>query len=99
MFAVPGSLIAMTLKSLRLMRHEFLLVGKGMAEVATMTIGAGFPIKDHKAHLSLVTGVAKDWTEFLNAMSKLTVTSIWACSSLLPFVTKLSFSHSLIVHL
>lgn len=81
------------------MCHEFLLVSKGMAEVATMAIGAGFAIKDHKAHFSLVTGMAKDWTEFFNAMSKLTVTSVRACSSLLPFVTKLSFSHSLIIHL
>lgn len=67
--------------------------------MAAVAIGAMITIEDHAAHLGLVARMAKDWAELLDAMSKLAVISIRACTCLLPFVAKLSLVHTLIIHL
>jgi len=66
--------------------HEFLLLGESMAEMAAVAIRAGVSCKDHSAHFCFVAWMANDWAEFLDSMSKLTVISIRAGTSLLPFV-------------
>lgn len=80
------------------MAHKPLLLSKRVAEVATVAIGTDITSKDHPADLCLIAGVADDWAELLNAMSKLTVITIWACAGLLPFVAQFSLEHPLVVH-
>jgi hypothetical protein len=69
-----------------------------MTEMASMAIRAHNPSKDHPADLSFVAWVADHWAKLPNAMSELTVVSIRACASFLPFVTELSLEHPLVVH-
>lgn len=78
--------------------HKPLLLGKRMAKVASVAIGTAITGKDHPADLCLIARVADDWAELLNAVSKLTVITVWACASLLPFVAQFSLEHPLVVH-
>ncbi len=66
--------------------HGSLLFSECMAEVASMTVGAGNTSKDHPADFSLVAWVAEDWAELLYPMGELAMVSVRACTGLLPFV-------------
>ena len=78
--------------------HEFLLLSQSMAEMTAVAIWARVTSKHHSRDFCFVVWMAYDWAKFLNAMSKLTVISVWACSSLLPFVAEFSLCHTLVVH-
>lgn len=67
-------------------KHELLLISESVAEVAAMTIRAGFASKDHATDLSLIARVTDDRAKLINPMSKLAMISIEAAPSLLPFV-------------
>lgn len=79
--------------------HELLLFSKCVAKMASMAIGTDIACKDHPADLSLVARVADYRAELFNAVSKLTVVTIWTGTSLLPFVAEFSLEHALVVHL
>jgi hypothetical protein len=54
--------------------------------------------KDHLADLSFVACVADHWLKLPNVVTELTVVSIRACATFLPFVIELSLEHPLVVH-
>lgn len=79
--------------------HDPLLVSEGVAEMASVTVRTDNAGEDHPADLGLVAWVANNWTELLNAVSKLALVPIRARTCLLPFVAQLCLDHALLVHL
>ena len=73
--------------------------GEGVAEVATMAVGAGVAGEDYAAGLRLVAWVADHRAELADAVGELAVVAVGALPGLLPLVAQLCLEHPLVVHL
>ncbi|PON49215.1 hypothetical protein TorRG33x02_318130 [Trema orientale] len=80
-------------------KHQLLLFGERVTEMAPVAVGAAVSSQNHPADLGLVARVSDHGSELRHAMGELAVVPVRTRPSLLPFVAQLRLQHPLVVNL